>query len=273
MNLPDDFVFSQTSLQDYLDCPRRFELKYLLRQRWPAPDVDDMLDFEQRMARGERFHHLVHQHLVGIPAESLRATIDDEDVRRWFEAYLATGLEGVPDERRPELMLTAPLGDYGLLAKFDLLALEPGGRALIVDWKTGSHPPRADRLAQRMQTVVYRWVLAEAGDALYGGQPIPPDKIEMVYWYGDGETRRFPYDAAQHAAESERLGALIKEIDTRPDFPLTTEQPRCRFCPYRSLCDRGEAAGPLDAWEAEADGADDLTTFRLDLDQIGEIAF
>ncbi|MBE0704407.1 MAG: PD-(D/E)XK nuclease family protein, partial [Afipia sp.] len=116
MNLPDDFVFSQTSLQDYADCPRRFELRYLLRQRWPAPEVDDMLEFEARMEKGEQFHHLVHQHLAGIEAEVLLPRIGDEDVRRWFAAYLKTGLENTPEARHPETTITTVLGDAMLLA-------------------------------------------------------------------------------------------------------------------------------------------------------------
>lgn len=30
MNLPGSFHFTQSSLQDYLDCPRRFQLRYVL---------------------------------------------------------------------------------------------------------------------------------------------------------------------------------------------------------------------------------------------------
>ena len=78
-----------------------------------------------------------------------------------------------------------------------------GGRAIIVDWKTGAHIPKAERLAKRLQTIVYRYVLAAGGDGLNGGQPIPPERIEMIYWYADhdGETLRFRYDAAQFAAD------------------------------------------------------------------------
>ena len=276
MNLPDDFTFSQSSLQDYVDCPRRFQLKYLLRQRWPAPEVDDMLAFERRMEQGDAFHHLVHQHLVGIPADVLAARQTDPHVQRWFAAYLRSGLTDVPARRRPETTLTVPLGDYLLLAKFDLLALEPGGRALILDWKTGQHIPRAETLAQRMQTIVYRYVLATGGSPLYGGQPIPPERIEMVSCYADhdGATRRFPYSADQYAADHNTLLNLVTDITTRADFSLTEVESRCRYCVYRSLCNRGDHAGTFAEWDDSADSAAaDLDAFALNLDQIAEIAF
>jgi CRISPR/Cas system-associated exonuclease Cas4 (RecB family) len=275
MNLPDDFTFSQSSLQDYVDCPRRFQLRYLLNQRWPAPEVDDMLEFERRMEQGERFHHLVHQHLAGIAPDTLTKRLTDPDLRRWFAAYLKNGLDDVPSQVRPEITLTVPLGEYMLLAKFDLLAVEPGGRALIVDWKTGAHIPKAERLAQRLQTIVYRYVLAAGGDGLNYGEPIPPERIEMIYWYAkhEGATRRFPYDAAQFAADEAYLRGLVAEIDSRADFPLTPDESRCRFCVYRSLCNRGENAGSLAEWDETDDPALDDGDFTLDIGQIAEIEF
>lgn len=275
MNLPEDFIFSQSSLQDYVDCPRRFQLRYLLKQRWPAPQVDDMLEFEHHMHQGETFHHLVHQHLVGIPAETLAARITDPDIQRWFAAYLKNGLQDAPVQRRPESTLTVPLGEYLLLAKFDLLAVEPGGRALILDWKTGQHMPRAENLARRLQTVVYRYVLATGGSHLNGGQPIAPENIEMVYWYADhdGATLRFAYDAAQYAADRAYLLQLVDEINARPDFPLTTDERRCRYCVYRSLNNRGVEAGSISEWDEDNELQLDMDDFSLDIEQIAEIEF
>ncbi|MAU10071.1 MAG: hypothetical protein CL607_09640 [Anaerolineaceae bacterium] len=272
-HLPEDFVFSQSSLQDYVDCPRRFQLKYLLRQRYPAPEVDDLLEFERRMAQGERFHHLLHQHAVGLPADVLQAGISDDEVRGWFDTYLANGLNGVPERRYPEYSLTVPLGDYRLLAKFDLLALGDD-KALIIDWKTSRHVPRRDRLQARLQTVVYRYVLAKGGTALNGGNPIPPEQIEMRYWYADhdGQEVAFNYDAAQFKADADYLEGLVREIEDRERFPLTDDMARCAYCTYRSLCERGKYAGSLDEWE-QIDEPTDLDDLDFDFDQIAEIAF
>lgn len=275
MNLPDDFIFSQSSLQDYVDCPRRFQLRYVLRQRWPAPEVDDMLEFEMLAEQGVRFHHLVHQHLAGIAPEILLKHIDDAELKRWFEAYLRNGLDDVPEQRTPEATLTVTLGDTLLLAKFDLVAAQPGGRALIVDWKTGRRMPREAWLAQRLQTVVYRYVLAAGGESLNNGLAIPPEQIEMVYWYADhdGQTLRYPYDSAQYAADEATLLAVVREINTRDVFPLTDDVRHCRFCVYRSLCNRGVSAGPLAQWDEADTEASDLDDFTIDLEQIAEIEF
>lgn len=272
MSLPADFVFSQTSLQDDADCARRFELRYVQRVRWPALQAEPALEHERHLRQGERFHHLVHQHQLGIPAEALGAGIDDPVLRDWWQAYLAWPLADVPARRWPETALSAPLGEYRLLAKFDLLAVEPDGRAVIIDWKTSRHPPPREWLAKRLQTRVYPLVLALAGAELSGGPPILPDQIEMIYWYPVGNPVRFPYSTAQFERDQAALLQTVEDIAQRTEFPLTPELKTCAFCMYRSLCDRGERAASLDALLDAEDGSPDSPP-QIDLDQIAEIEF
>ncbi len=60
--LPDDFQFSQASLNDFAQCRRRFQLRYLQKVNWPALETEPALENEQRMQRGARFHRMVRQH-------------------------------------------------------------------------------------------------------------------------------------------------------------------------------------------------------------------
>jgi len=55
------------------------------------------------------------------------------------------------------------------------------------------------------------------------------------------------------------------------DFPLTDDETKCRFCPYRSYCGRGVEAG--DWREAEAESEGDQSDFDINLEQIAEIEF
>ena len=80
MPLANNFIFSANNLQDYLDCPRRFELRYILKQNWPAITSQPVLEMENRINMGNRFHLLAHQYLSGISGEILRNTIDDPDL-------------------------------------------------------------------------------------------------------------------------------------------------------------------------------------------------
>ena len=175
MSLPERFRFSQASLQDYVDCRRRFELRYLERLAWPALETEPVLEHERRMKMGAQFHALIQQHVAGVPADRIEASIRDAELLGWWQSYLAHPVPDLPPYRRAEVTLTAPLAGSRLTAKFDLLAYEPGGRILIVDWKTGQGAPSRNRLAARLQTRVYRYVAVEAGTAINGGVPVDPE--------------------------------------------------------------------------------------------------
>ncbi|MFN0086069.1 MAG: RecB family exonuclease [Blastocatellia bacterium] len=284
MNPLDEFIFSQSALQDYVECPRRFELRYIREVKWPALETQSVIEFEGAMQRGQEFHHLLHQHALGVPARVIEATIRDGEMRLWWDACQRWQAERLPAERHPEIMLTASIGERLLMAKYDLIARTPEGEFLIVDWKTG-RSKRPGVLASRMQTLVYPFVLARAGDWLNDGAPIPPERIRMIYWFAeDGRAVEFTLDAGKLAADERRLAALLDELfawttgdrqpptdDRRPyAFPMTDVERRCGFCVYRSLCNRGEAASGLEELE---EGEELPAAVSLDLDALEEIEF
>ena len=265
----DGFVFSQSALQDYIDCNRRFELRYLLDVRWPAQETAQALQYEAGQRRGQEFHHLVHQHALGIPADSLAATIATDELSVWWQRYVDWQNENLPAQRYPELTLTTPLNETMLMAKYDVVAKLPDGTFLIVDWKTG-RPPKRAWLAERMQTIVYPYVLSRAGDWLNDGQPIPPERIRLVYWFAEtGETATFDWTGELLRNSETRLAQLLNEIMASPNFEKTTDQRRCRFCVYRSLCERGDIPGDLNDLENEELSGG----ISFDLDEIEEISF
>ena len=275
MTLPTDFQFSQASLQDYEDCPRRFQLRYVQRVSWPAPEADPSLDNEHHLRQGAAFHRLVHQHALGLPQERLSSALSG-DLRDWWRNYLQDGPPNLPDDRYPEVLLSAPAGDYRLLAKYDLVAIDPAQRAIIVDWKTSRKRSAHKWLAQRLQTRVYPYLLVRAGAHLNADQPFAPEQVEMVYWFANFPTNpeRFTYDAAQFRKDEIDLTTLIGEIAGRRDavWPLTPHERRCNYCPYRSLCQRGVRAGPLDEIE-ETPKPDDDFDIAIDFEQIAEIEY
>ncbi len=109
MSLPKTFQFSATSLQDYAECPRRFQLRYLLEVAWPAPEAEPVSEQERYGRLARDFHRLAHQHLLGIPAETLSATVYDPDLERWWRAYLAYAAPLSGASLRPEIGLSTAL--------------------------------------------------------------------------------------------------------------------------------------------------------------------
>jgi hypothetical protein len=149
---------------------------------------------------------------------------------------------------------------------------------VIVDWKTSLRKTRRSDLEKRLQTVIYRYLLARAGRHLNGGEPIPPERVEMIYWFAAApdEVERLSYSHAEYEQDEHYLTELIHTIQAQSRFELTPDEWRCRFCTYRSLCQRGIGAGGFD------DGADESLTdttdtdefdLDFDFDQIAEVEF
>jgi len=281
MSIDPDFVFSANSLQDYVDCPRRFELKYLLKRDWPAEESEPVLEWEHELQLGTRFHQLVYQYLSGLPEEALLASINDADVESWFRNFLAFYSQQAFSQTFPEFRVRVPLGDYQAVAVYDLLALTPDQRLVILDWKTSRKVPKREWISDRMQTVLYPFAALESAGNFLPEAALAAQSIRMTYVYvrhPADNLMTFAYDDNQHAANRAHLERLVAEIAALElgAFPLTEEKRRCKFCVYRSLCERGQNAGKLsDLQEMEAEPELDLDALLggLDFDAQDEIAF
>jgi CRISPR/Cas system-associated exonuclease Cas4 (RecB family) len=271
--LPTPFTFSQSSLQDYADCPRRFQLRYIDQLSWPAIDAEPVVENERRQIEGQLFHRLVQQYYLGVPSENLARMANTPNLARWWQNFIDTYLTGLRDlsGMYPELTLSAPIGEHRLVAKYDLVAVQ-NSQVTIYDWKTSARRPRDEWMSVRWQTRVYRALLVQAGSHLNIGKPFEPEQIEMTYWYADfsSEPTRFKYDAKQFKRDWSAIEKMVTEISTVQEFLLTEEEKMCRFCVYRSYCNRGAQAGQMEEADTEMESE---TIFDINFEQIGEIEF
>lgn len=282
MNLPDDFQFSQGSLQDFVDCRRRFYLRCIRRLAWPAVQSEPVVEHEGYMQQGSDFHRLAQQALVGLPVERLSASLVGEDLARWWESFcdylpqISNAQPGPGWQLYPEISLTAPLGESRLVSKYDLLAAHPQGRVLIYDWKTTRQRSRRSVLEKRLQTRLYPYLLVRARAFLNAGNLIQPEQVEMIYWFAEHpqQPERFVYSSAAYQADEAYLTSLIETVLRldEADFFLTGDERQCAFCVYRSLCNRGVAAGSLDALETGYE-EEVFPTPDIDFEQIAEIEY
>lgn len=274
------FSFSQSSLQDFSDCPRRFQLRYLFQLSWPAPIAEPIQENERLTRAGERFHHLARQALVGISLDALHESVrasEESHLPLWWQHFLQLLPQLRVGECHPEYTVSVPMGAHRLLAKFDLVQYLPmEQRAIIWDWKTSQHRPPRARLENRWQTRLYPYLLTRTSLPGQENTPLAPSSIEMVYWFthAPDQPERFPYSEEQFHRDEESLQAILVEIDRRrPDqFNQTDDERQCRFCVYRSLCERGIHAGSLEEIESDTDNPVE-SSLDVNFDQIGEIAF
>ncbi len=290
LELPPTFAFSQSSLQSFANCPRRFWLAYVEQLSWPAIEVAPYAEHERMLKLGAQFHRLVERAEAGLPADRLTDGLD-HPLDEWFENYVHHRPADLPTEFvEVERALSVPFatatGQYRLEARYDLLAVGGEGaqrQAVILDWKTNQRVTRRSVLQQRLQTVVYPFVLVEASVGLPWG-PVTPEQVEMRYWFAAAPTAAviFRYSSDLHAANRARLFPLLEEIlsgERQADFPKvpdTDENRRrfCGYCVYRSRCDRGIGAGDLEEIaDAEFLDVDLESALEFRLEEVEELAF
>ena len=291
MMLPPGFHFSQSNLQDYVDCQRRFQLHYLLHIAWPALETQPAADNEHFLRLGTEFHYLIRQHTTGVPVELLTASVknrpdaNQNDLSQWWKNYLAALEPGeelagrlfpsppVTARLYPEINLSVPLGNYRLLAKYDLLISYSTGAYTIIDWKTNRFLPQRHWLQDRLQTRIYLYVLAKSAFTGSDNRVIEPEQIEMLYWFANfpNQPSLFIYSAEQMRQDETHLLDLIERIHHKGDqpFPMTHDEKQCNYCVYRSLCDRGTFAGDYSSSESDAMIKDSL----INMAEIDEIEF
>lgn len=284
MSLPPDFQFSQSNLQDYVDCRRRFQLRYLMKVSWPALESQPVQESERLMRQGARFHRMLQQAFSGVPLERISAMQMDAELSVWWANFqsrvpqlLGFDLQELPQSALiPESSLVAPLGPFRAVAKIDLILNRLPEKIIIVDWKTSRRAPRRETQSRRIQTQLYPYLLVSAGAQWNNGQPLFPEQVEMLYWYASepDKLQRFAYDQRQYEQGQELLLSLANEISALPmdAFHMTNREERCKYCVYRSLCARGVTAGTLDGEDFDLDEVESMDVF-LDFDQIGEIEY
>ncbi|MFN3704759.1 MAG: PD-(D/E)XK nuclease family protein [Thermoflexales bacterium] len=243
-------TFSQHSLSDFQDCPRRFYLRYVAQQAWPAPDEtsgglgQDELDY---LRQGRTLHRWIERHWLNISPSNAQWERAPSTLRQWWERFRQTSFDHLPPIRQPEVELVADLGGYRLYARFDLLAYDEALESVvIVDWKTMGfpQPPSYDFWCKRMQTRVYLYVLVTAGAALFAGRAPAPERCSIWYWlanHPEAPWVRVPYTQAAYELDRRQLGELVAEIARRKDeqdFEQTLDQRQCARCVYRLLCQR-----------------------------------
>ena len=257
--IPRGFNFSQSSLTAYEQCRRRFLLRYLRRMEWPAPLTDRLSEWEEAIRRGLAFHQFVLQQSLGMDVETVVQKSDDPLLVTWWQNWCQRLPEAPEGELLSETMLSVPLAGHRLVAKFDRVLIAADGKVWIFDWKTGRRKPEQAVFAASWQTLVYRFVLAEAGMVLNGGNSIDPADIRLVYWHAQYPEvlRPIGYSAAEHEEARERIAQMIAAISALPDeaaYPKTADLGECRRCEFYTYCDRLTDRG--EDWDIDEDELD-----------------
>jgi RecB family exonuclease len=249
--MQQSLVLSRAKIAAYLDCPRRFQLRYLERLPWPVAPGDEPA--EEARQRGEQFHRLLQRYFLGLPVSDEVAA--DSHLNRWWSVFQKQGPQLPAGRPYPELTLTIPLGRHLLTGRFDLLILA-ADQVHVFDWKTEARPRSEADLRQDLQTRLYLALLVQGGSAL--GREITADQVKLTYWYVNQPDAAvtFTYTAAWHQANWTSLERLAGDIDALLEgeqWALTADLNQCDRCAYQVYCGRQTTTPDLADWEPEDD--------------------
>jgi hypothetical protein len=267
---------NQSNLQDFLDCPRRFELNVLQDKSWPAATARPLSAIEYSIHLGNRFHQICQQYFTGIPPSMIRKSLNDPDLLEMWDVFVPYADSLKDYQIYFEQLLIIPFMNHRLIAKFDLIVQLPE-KYLIIDWKTSPKKPPLQVLSERVQTYLYPFIFSISGPDLFHTELIEPESIDLLYWYplSSEPEVSFNYSLEEHQEVQIKLEEIIKQIEihhlSKTDFPLTPDTNKCQFCSYRSLCDRGSSPGDFELFsDLDEIGMDDLI---IDIEQVSELEF
>jgi hypothetical protein len=275
---PLTFQFNQANLQDYQDCKRRFYLKYILHLAWPAAPAEPVAEFENHLRKGEIFHRLAHQYFIGIPEKSLDQIAQREEVLDWWRPFLVFARRNfaLQDTLQPERKVLVKGKDYKFAVRYDLLAVTQEN-VHVYDWKTSYLRYSQDTARNRIQTRVYLYVLSHINLPGLIPSSIPFEKMRLTYWFAQfpEQAISLDYDESLYQEDEQFLTHLIEEIlYPENDYKMTDDERHCRYCTFRSLCDRGIQAGVLSADNDEfLSGHEAETELEFNFNEIPEIEF
>jgi hypothetical protein len=266
--------FSAVKIQDFMDCERRYELKYILEQSWPSISSEPIAEIEENIRKGNEFHFLIFQFFSGIPKDKLICSIEDAEIQKWFNSFLDFSKNIDPKKTFPEFHIVSQLNDLRLTAVFDLVYISENNKVRIFDWKTSRFIPKKATLSSKVQTILYPYLIYETYREFLPKINLVPEDISMQYWYpaAPNEEYLFKYGKSIHENHHIFLENTLNEICNKNigEYALTNNKTKCGFCSYRSLCDRGTyAASYLDLMDTEIEGND----FSIDFNQLPEIPF
>ncbi|MFO7153275.1 MAG: PD-(D/E)XK nuclease family protein [Bacillota bacterium] len=226
--------FSQYALETYDSCALKFRYRYIDGLYWPSTWAADPEQLEA-IEQGQLFHLAARRYYSGIPVGPL-----EEPVKSWLEELKRFRPRDEEALFLPEQEIRLNAGGLKLLVKLDLLMVLPDGRAVIYDWKTTPHQPKASFFARSLQTIVYRYVLKQAGQKYSPKGDFSSEDISMIYW-----NPRYPhavepigYHEEDFRRDEKILRQLIEEIKGKPyeEFYATGDTKKCTYCVYAPIC-------------------------------------
>ncbi|MBQ6520251.1 MAG: PD-(D/E)XK nuclease family protein [Anaerolineaceae bacterium] len=255
---------SQSQITEYERCQRLYYLKHIRKLAWPyIAKTSDVTD------KGSKFHKLVNDLYMGIPADMLCRSIDDAVVSDWFYAFCKNnplqGYKNIATETERSFV------SFGIIwfGKFDAAA-EKNGKLEIFDWKTSKKKRSAAEYLSSPQTRLYRLIAKESSKKLL------PEDISMTYWFPQypEEPIRLSYSTEAYESDLKWLKEKSAGMTAEEEYCYSKQENAkiCSSCAYSTYCHSAGFCGtPVSEEydEQEEDIEDEMFDMRIMMADFG----
>jgi len=185
---------------------------------------------------GERIDEIWHHLDFGSPWYSEK---ERERARVMVDKFLAWHAGNPRELVAVEQKLRAQVGAVEITGRVDRLERDPGGRAIVVDLKTGSTPVPSTDLDRHPQLGVYQLAVLLGAFERFGlTEPGGAELIQVGNASLSARVRVQPQQALTDDAEPDWARDLVETVAAGMAGPLFEARvnPGCRNCPVRSCC-------------------------------------
>jgi len=185
---------------------------------------------------GERIDEIWHHLDFGSPWYGEK---ERERARVMVDKFLAWHAGNPRELVAVEQKLRAQVGAVEITGRVDRLERDPGGRAIVVDLKTGSTPVPSTDLDRHPQLGVYQLAVLLGAFERFGlTEPGGAELIQVGNASLSARVRVQPQQALTDDAEPDWARDLVETVAAGMAGPLFEARvnPGCRNCPVRSCC-------------------------------------
>ena len=229
-------TISQSQINQFNECKRKYYLSHI--SDCPYPQLNTETDFTRK---GQDFHRLVQQYIIGMDPDTLVSAAGDDDVKRWISSFCSSNITDNFDDIHPEITLSTIFDNIVFTGKMDAIAIK-NNKITIFDWKTTKFPGKKSHYSSLPQTRLYLFLAKSAAGRLFGLDELSAADISMVYWFPEDPDKKtvIEYTEDQYQKSISWLKLVAAEMSKKDiDFyPQLSDAEKCVSCGYKSFCGR-----------------------------------
>ena len=227
-----NFFYSQNSIKNFLECPKKFKYRYLEGISWK--NSDELI--KQSLKDGEDFHILAERYFLGMDEDFYYKDINK--LSKWMMDLKKNFPKNKNNSYLGEYEIRQKKNGINLMARYDLISFKSTGEIEIYDWKTNKDKFHPNFGSNSLQTKIYLFLLTENLN-LFSINYFKFKNISMTYWQTNfpDSPLRISYSSQMHEENKIYLKNLIKEINSY-DFSKfeQSDKKACKFCEFMSIC-------------------------------------